>query len=114
MKSRILPNYLKTYRKQSNLSERELGLLLGYANRGQASRHEHSKTYPPLEIALAYEAIYRVPVSTLFLGIHDSVKTTIEKRLTAMEKVLQGRGANDVGAESIARKLEWMMERRQR
>src|ERR1019366_2329433 len=108
MESRILPNYLRTYRKRSSLSERELGLLLGYENRGQASRHEQSKTYPPLAIALAYEAIYRVPVSTLFLGMHDSVKTTIDKRLAAMEKDLQGRSAKNADAESIARKLEWI------
>lgn len=111
---RKLPNYLRTHRKQSNLSERELGLLLGYKNRGQASRHELSTTSPPLAIALAYEAIYRVPVSTLFLGVYDSVKTTIEKRLAALEKDLQSRSANDANAESIARKLEWIMERRER
>jgi hypothetical protein len=64
-------------------------------------------------IALAYEAIYRVPISTLFLGMHDAVKTTIENRLEAMEKEWQGRSANDQDAGSIARRLEWMVERRE-
>jgi hypothetical protein len=63
-------------------------------------------------IALAYEVIYRAPVSTLFLGMHDAVKTTIENRLAAMEEELQGRSAKDHDAGSIARRLEWMTERR--
>jgi hypothetical protein len=64
-------------------------------------------------IALAYEVIYRAPMSTLFLGIHDTLKTTIEKRLEAMGKDMQERSAKDRDAGSIARKLEWMTERRE-
>ena len=113
MQREILANYLRMYRKRSGMSQRELGLLLGYTNRGQASRHEQSKTSPPLAIALAYEVIYRAPVSALFLGMHDGVKTTIEKRLAAMEEDLQGRSAKNSDAESIARRLEWLIERRE-
>ena len=112
MQSHSLKNYLKTYRKRSGLSQRELGQLVGYKNQGQVSRHEQSKTSPPLVIALAYEVIFRAPVATLFLGTHDAVKTTIEKRLGEMEKDLQGRSAKEPDAEAIARRLEWLMERR--
>jgi len=112
MQSPALKNYLKTYRKRSGLSQGELGQILGYKNHGQVSRHELSKTSPPLVIALAYEVIFRAPVATLFLGTHDAVKATIEKRLAVVEKDLQGRSAKEPGAESIARRLEWMMERR--
>jgi len=112
MQNRILANYLRTYRRRSGLSQRELGLLLGYNDRGQVSRHEQFTSSPPLMIALAYEVIYRVPVSTLFLGTHDVVKTTIEKRLADMEEDLQGRSATDSDATSIARRLEWLMQRR--
>ena len=112
MEHRILANYLTTYRRRSGLSQRELGLLLGYKDRGEVSRHEQHKASPPLSIALAYQVIYRVPVSTLFLGMHDAVKTTIEDRLTAMEESLQGRSGNDPDAASIAQTLEWLVERR--
>ncbi len=113
MQDRMLPNYLRMYRRRSGLSQRELGMLLGYKHRGQTSRHEQFKGFPPLAIALAYEVLYRAPVSTLFLGMHDKVKTSVEERLTAMEKDLQGRSANNADAESIARKLEWIVERRE-
>jgi hypothetical protein len=95
------------------LSQRELGLLLGYKDRGEVSRHERFKAFPPLVIALAYQVIFRVPVSTIFLGMHGGVETTIEKRLVEMEKSLQGRSAKEPDAESIARRLEWLMERRE-
>jgi glycerol dehydrogenase-like iron-containing ADH family enzyme len=112
MENRILPNYLRTYRKRSGLSQRELGLLLGYKERGEVPRHEQFISSPPLLIALAYEVIYRAPISTLFLGMHDAVKATIENRLANLEKDLQGRSATDHDAGSIARKLEWMTDRR--
>ena len=112
MEDRILTNYLRTYRRQSGLSQRELGLLLGYKNRGQTWRHELFASSPPLAIALAYEVLYRAPVSTIFLGMHDTVRTKVEERVAAMEQDLQSRSAKDVDAESIARKLEWMIERR--
>lgn len=109
-----LPNYLKTYRKRSGLSQREVGILLGYKERGQTPRHEQFNTLPPLKIALAYAVLYRTPVSALFRGMHDTLETTIEKRLAVMEIDLQSRSAKDVDAESTARKLEWMMARRER
>jgi transcriptional regulator with XRE-family HTH domain len=112
MQHRILANYLTTYRRRSGLSQRELGLLLGYKNRGEVSRHEQHKASPPLSIALAYQVIYQVPVSTLFLGVHDAVKATIENRLATMEESLQARSGKDPDAASIARTLEWLVERR--
>jgi hypothetical protein len=44
--------------------------------------------------------------------MHDAVKTTIEDRLMAMEESLQGRSGNDPDAASIARTLEWLVERK--
>lgn len=112
MQSHTLGNYLRTYRRQSGLSQRELGLLLGYKDQAQVSRHERSETVPPLVIALAYEVIFRAPVSELFLGMHDGVETTIERRLAELENDLQGRSAEERCARSIAQRLEWLMNRR--
>jgi transcriptional regulator with XRE-family HTH domain len=114
MQNQILANYLRTYRRRSGLSQRELSFLLGYEDRGQVPRHEQFATSPPLSIALAYEAIYRVPVSTLFLGMHDTVRTTVEQRLATLEEELQGRSAKDHDAGSTAQKLEWLTERQER
>ena len=114
MKKQILRNYLRAHRKQSGLSQRELGTLLGYADQGQVSRHERSETMPPLEAALAYEAVFRSPVSALFLKTHVNLKEAIEKKLDQMEESLNQRDAREPGARAIAHRLVWLKERKGR
>jgi DNA-binding XRE family transcriptional regulator len=105
-------NYLRTHRKRSGMSQRELGLLLGYEDQGQVSRHERSQTIPPLVTALAYEVIFREPISALFPGIHEHVKQVIEGNLTELENNLQSRSGKGRGAKVTAQKLVWLMERK--
>ena len=69
---------------------------------------------PPLEAALAYEAVFGMPVSILFLNAHASVKEAIERKLEEMEGNLVQRDAKDRGAHVIAQKLAWLKERKTR
>lgn len=111
MRNQVLENYLRTNRKKSGLSQRELGLLVGYKDLGQVSRHERSHTAPSLATALAYEVIFHAPVSELFPGIHANVTGVTERRLAAFEAGLQRRSAKARGANAIAQKLIWLEER---
>src|SRR5229473_144274 len=95
MENQTVGNYLRTHRKRAGMSQRELGLLIGYQHEGQVSRHERSKTVPPLLTALAYEIIFRVPVSAIFTGFHSSVTQMVEDGLSAFEQKLQGRSERD-------------------
>jgi DNA-binding XRE family transcriptional regulator len=104
-------SYLRSHRKQSGLSQRELAQLLGYPNQGQVSRHERVACLPPFLIALSYQAIFRIPVSEIFPGVYESTKQVIEERLVKMENDLQQRSAKGRNAAMIARKLEWLWER---
>src|ERR1700728_718948 len=106
-----LPSYLRYHRKRSGLSQREMAQLLGYPDQESVSRHERSRSVPPLNIALCYQAIFRVPVSELFPGHYDKSLRMVEERLAQMERDLQQYSARDRGAAMIARKLEWMWER---
>lgn len=65
--------YLRTYRKQSGLTRQEVALLLRCENGAQVSRYEKRHRLPPLETALACEAIFGIPVSELFAGLRQSV-----------------------------------------
>jgi DNA-binding XRE family transcriptional regulator len=107
-------NYLKTHRKRSGLSQKEMGKLLGYKDKGQISRHERSESSPPLTTALAYEVIFRVPVSTIFVGTHGSISRDIEDKLHQLEVELQNRSARDRDANIVAQKLMWLNERKSR
>ena len=111
MKHRAARNYLKTHRLKSGLSQRELGNLLGYKDAGQISRHELSKSLPPLTVALGYEAIFRVSITAIFADIRESIGRDIEERVLAMQKALKDRDGRDRDANMIARKLVWLNQR---
>jgi hypothetical protein len=108
-----LPNYLRVHRRGVGLHQKELSTVLGYLDDGPVSRHERFQATPSLLVALGYEVIYRVPVSEIFAGLRDQVEGEIEERLGVLEIGLQQRHARERGAAAIARKLEWLCERRE-
>lgn len=105
-------SYLRTHRKKSGFSQRELAAVLGFLTEIQVSRHERSVTIPGLMIALGYEAIFRAPISEIFPGLYRAVEAGIEDRLEDMENELQQSTVKGRKAASIARKLEWLWERK--
>jgi transcriptional regulator with XRE-family HTH domain len=106
-------SYLRSCRKRSGLSQKDIAKLLGYPDEGTVSRHERLHCVPPLQIALCYEALYRVPVSERFSAINEVAEQKVETRLAEMEHDLQQCSAKGRDADMIARKLTWMQERRQ-
>jgi len=112
MKHQAAGNYLKAHRKKSGLGQREMGKLLGYSDPGQVSRHEQSRSTPPLTIALAYELIFKVPISAIFVGVRGSIQRDIESKLQELEAELLNRSARDRDANLIAQKLVWLNERK--
>lgn len=113
VKKRVSGNYLKRHRKTAGLSQRELARILGYRHQGQISRHERSHTVPPLSNALGYEVIFRVPLSTMFAGLHGVIAKAVEANLTTLEDDLQHvREGGGPGAKSATEKLKWLAARR--
>ncbi len=106
-----LASYLRSNRKRSGLSQREIAHLLGYPDQGPVSRHERLRCVPPLLIALSYQAIFRVPISDLFPGVYETTRLKIEERLAKMGRDLEQCSTKGHNAAMIARKLEWMWER---
>jgi DNA-binding XRE family transcriptional regulator len=113
MNNRKSANHLRTHRRKSGLSQRQIGELLGYRKEVQVSRHEGSKAVPLLMSAFGYQVIFRVPIHALFPGIYEGVRQRIEERLRALEATLQDSTAKGSQAEAIAQTLLWMMERRE-
>jgi|WetSurMetagenome_2_1015567.scaffolds.fasta_scaffold213070_2 DNA-binding XRE family transcriptional regulator len=106
-----LASYLRSHRKRSGLSQREIAHLLGYPDQGPVSRHERLCCVPPLMIALSYQAIFGVPVADLFPGSYEAIKQAVEERIEKMKDDLHNCSAKGRDAAMIARKLEWMWER---
>jgi DNA-binding XRE family transcriptional regulator len=114
MNHQAAENYLVAHRKKSGLSQREMGKLLGYRDAGQVSRHERSESVPRLTMAIAYELIFRVPVSQIFVGMRESIEHKVEGRLSRLEAELGNRNATDRDANLVAQKLVWLNERKSR
>ena len=106
-----LKNYLRTYRRKAGLTQQEIAFLLGRKHSAQFSRYEKYHHVPPLHMALAYEAIFRVPVSKLFAGVSDTVTREVDGRIDALKASLQERKAQGRYGLLIQRKLAWIQER---
>jgi len=105
-------SYLKSHRKRAGLSRRELAGILGLLSENQIGRHERGAFLPTLVMAVGYEIVFQVSIAELFPGVYDSVRQEIEGRLTDFENELQESSAKGRKAARIARRLEWLWERR--
>jgi transcriptional regulator with XRE-family HTH domain len=105
-----LENYLRANRKQSGLTQQEVAFVLGCENGAQVSRYERRHRLPPLETALACEAIFGIPIAELFAGVRQGVSRDIEKRLLELKAKLQSNPGN-ANVRIIAHKLRWLAER---
>jgi transcriptional regulator with XRE-family HTH domain len=83
-----LNNYLRTYRKRSGLSQGEVAFLLGCHHGAKVSRYERNARQPTLKTALAYEAVFGVPVRELFAGIFEKVLGMTKKRARVLARRL--------------------------
>jgi transcriptional regulator with XRE-family HTH domain len=107
-----LTNYLRTHRLKTGFTQHELAAFLGYMSHMAISRHERQQSVPCLVIALSYEIVYGVPVSEIFSGLAKSVEREVEAQLAEYETYLGTQSAAGPRAASVARKLEWLSERR--
>lgn len=103
---------LRTLRKRSGLSQKELAHILGFRSGAPVTRHERSGTLPDLLTALGYEVIFRASISKLFPELYETVEVGIEERLAKMENELHQSTAKGRGAVPIACKLEFLCERK--
>ena len=107
-----MASYLRSHRLKSGMSQRELADLIGLIADHQVSNHERSSAIPSLLAALSYQVVFRMPVEELFPGLYETIRLAVEERLTEMENALQDSTAKGRKAQVIARKLEWLWERR--
>jgi transcriptional regulator with XRE-family HTH domain len=105
-----LENYLRTHRKRSGLTQEEVAFLLGCEDGSQVSRYEKRRHLPPLETALACEAIFGVPIAELFAGVRQGVEKNIEERRLELRARLQAKPAQHRKARVTAQKLRWLTE----
>jgi transcriptional regulator with XRE-family HTH domain len=77
----VMGNYLRAHRRSRGLSQLDLGRLVGYGHAHAISKHERSKSIPPLLVALAYEVLYEIPVGQLFTGFRLVVAQSVARNI---------------------------------
>jgi DNA-binding XRE family transcriptional regulator len=97
-----LPNYIRTHRKRSCLTQGEVAFLLGSKSSAGISRHERFKQTPDLQTLLAYEMLFQTPVRNLFSSTHKEVEQKLRHRIRLLIRKLLRSGHG----RRIAKKIE--------
>lgn len=105
-------SHLRFHRVRSGLSRKELADVLGSISKSQVGRHERGAFTPTFITAISLEIVFRTKISELFPGVYETVRQNVEQRLYSLEAQLQENTARGRKAALIARKLEWLWERR--
>lgn len=107
MATHKLANYIRAYRKKSGLSQREVAYLLGCDTGAQVSRYERRRRMPPVQTALACQAVFGAPVADLFAGSYETAATEVKRRAQKLGLELQKRTGKRKGS-SVTQKLQWL------
>jgi transcriptional regulator with XRE-family HTH domain len=111
MATRRLPNYLRTYRKHSGLSQGEVAFLIRLKDKSDLSRYERCARQPSLRTALACQEVYGKPVSELFAGLNDSVARDSRRRMKRLQAGLQANIAAQSAGNRFMQKFQWISHR---
>src|SRR5436305_15269905 len=111
MATRKLPNYLRTYRKHSGLSQSELSFLIRLKDKSELSRYEGNARQPSLRTAFACQEVYGKPVSELFAGLSDSVAKDTRNRMKRLRTRLQAKVGPMSAGNRIMQRFQWISHR---
>jgi transcriptional regulator with XRE-family HTH domain len=111
MATRRLPNYLRTYRKHSGLSQSDVSFLIRLKDKSELSRYERNLRQPSLRVALACQELYGVSVSDLFVGFSDSVAKDTRHQMKKLQSRLQANINRHSTVDKIRQKFQWISHR---
>jgi transcriptional regulator with XRE-family HTH domain len=77
-------NYIKRFRKQRGLSQKEVTLILGLESSSMVSRWEKGAALPGTLNALRLAALYRTTVDNLYWDLRLAMADQITKRENAV------------------------------
>ncbi len=85
-----LKTLLRTYRRSSSLTQRELAYLLGLKDGAAISRVERSQRTPSIQIARACALVFGLRANELFPHLFAEVHEALRRRANDLYEELQG------------------------
>lgn len=107
----LLPTYLRTYRKRSGLSQKEVATLIAAISSTTVSRHEAGNRALSLADAFTYEALFGVPASALFPGEYEKSRSRVEAQAIGLLGKLARAGTETSAIRQKRFFLEGLMRR---
>jgi transcriptional regulator with XRE-family HTH domain len=77
-------HYLRNERIAAALTQADIAALLGVPWKSRVVRYERKGVVPPVQAALAYQAIYGKPVANLLRGTYNGIESEVRKRAREM------------------------------
>jgi transcriptional regulator with XRE-family HTH domain len=111
MATRRLPNYLRTYRKHSGLSQSDISFLIRLKDKSELSRYERNVRQPSLRTALACQEVFGEPISELFAGLSDSVTRDSRNQMKRLQTRLNAKARPKSTGNRIMQKFQWVSHR---
>jgi transcriptional regulator with XRE-family HTH domain len=105
-----LQNYVRTYRRRSNLAQQDVAFLLGSRDRARVCKYESGRRIPSLRTALALATIFDVSVAALFGGIDHKAQERIAKRVAALRSKLKRKCEAGRTPGSQSNQMRWLDE----
>lgn len=100
--SAAIPQYLRSYRKRTGLTQSDVASLLGLDTGESVSKYERLARRPTLETAFALQHVFNVPADELFPGLYREVEQGVRDRA---RRILKKQGTNDRGSGARKRAL---------
>jgi DNA-binding XRE family transcriptional regulator len=92
MPSPRLPNHLRAQRRRLALLQDDVAFILGKQDGRKVSQYELLDYLPNLATALAFEAIFKTPVSELFPNLYLEVEAEVIERARRLRQKIQLEG----------------------
>jgi transcriptional regulator with XRE-family HTH domain len=90
--------HLRSRRRRASLTQADIAALLGVRKTSTVSRYERRGRLPDLETALAYEAIFGMPVAQLFPTLAARTRTNIGERARRLEAARSQTATGNINA----------------
>lgn len=82
-------NYLRTYRKQTQITQSDIAFLLGKEDNSNLSRCEKGRRSPSVEMIMVYHLLFNTPVLSFFTNQREAVKQNLILRIKELVENLK-------------------------
>ncbi len=82
-------NYLRAYRKQTEIRQSDIAFLLDMETTPNLSRYEKGRRFPSMNMLLVYHMLFNRPIHSFFSNMRNDVKENLLIRMKLLIETLE-------------------------